>query len=214
MFCIIYYRDNIYDISLFGKFLPSHSQSNKPNLHVYNLFGVIWCRFEWEQAISMCFHTFDRDEYSKPIGCACCDRTRQPYRKPFGGGEGFVTEEDGTSFRTAALRDCRKAGQSAILCPSTWLLKHLKPLFRLPSTSIAFGSLVAGGGADWTVGWTGRTWGVEVWGIGVWGEMVLTWDGRTVWDDDCWLCVHIAASMSPRYISLRSKMSWASSTVL
>ena len=64
MFCIIYYRDNIYDISLFGKFLPSHSQPNKPNLHVYNLFGVIWCWFEWEQAISMCFHTFDRDEYN------------------------------------------------------------------------------------------------------------------------------------------------------
>ena len=29
MFCIIYYRDNIYDISLFGKFLPS--RLNKPN---------------------------------------------------------------------------------------------------------------------------------------------------------------------------------------
>ena len=59
VFCIIYCRD-IYDISLFGKFLPSNSKPNTPNFYLYNLFGVIWCWFEWEQAISMCFHTFDR----------------------------------------------------------------------------------------------------------------------------------------------------------
>ena len=65
VFCIIYCRDNIYDISLFGKFLPSNSKPNKFNFYAYNLFGVIWCWFEWEQAISMCFHTFDRDKYIK-----------------------------------------------------------------------------------------------------------------------------------------------------
>ena len=63
VFCHIYCRDNIYNVSLFGNRLPSDSRPNKPNLYVYNLFGVIWCWFDWEQAISMCFHTFDRDEY-------------------------------------------------------------------------------------------------------------------------------------------------------
>ena len=63
VFCIIYCRDNIYHISLFDKFLPSNSKPNKSNFYAYNLFEVIWCWFEWEQAISMCFHTFDRDKY-------------------------------------------------------------------------------------------------------------------------------------------------------
>ena len=35
------YRDNIYDISLFGKFLPSNSELDKSNLYIYNFFGVI-----------------------------------------------------------------------------------------------------------------------------------------------------------------------------
>ena len=43
VFWIIYCRDNIYDISLFGKFLPLNSKPNKSNLYAYNLFGVIWC---------------------------------------------------------------------------------------------------------------------------------------------------------------------------
>ena len=67
VFCIIYRRDNIYDISLFGKFLPSNSKPNKSNFYACNLFGVIWCWFEWEWAISMCFHTFDRDEYRSEV---------------------------------------------------------------------------------------------------------------------------------------------------
>ena len=67
VFCVIYCRDNIYDISLFGKFLPSNSKPNKSNFYAYNLFEVIWYWFEWEWAISMYFHTFDRDEYSAPM---------------------------------------------------------------------------------------------------------------------------------------------------
>ena len=51
--------------SLFGKFVPSNSKPNKPNFYVYNLFGDIWCWLEWGQAISMCFHTFDRDKYKQ-----------------------------------------------------------------------------------------------------------------------------------------------------
>ena len=61
VFCSIHCRDNIYDIS-FGKFLTSDLRLNKPNFYVYNLFGVILCWFEWEQAVSVCFHTFDQDK--------------------------------------------------------------------------------------------------------------------------------------------------------
>ena len=61
VFCSIYCRDHIYNLSLFGNCLPSDSIPNQPNLYVYNLFGVIWCWFDCEQAISMYFHTFNRD---------------------------------------------------------------------------------------------------------------------------------------------------------
>ena len=61
VFCSIYCRDHIYDIYLFGKFLPLNSRLNKPNFYVHNIFELVWCWFEWDQAISRCCHTFDRD---------------------------------------------------------------------------------------------------------------------------------------------------------
>ena len=43
VFCSIYSRNNIYDISLFGSCLTLDLRPNKSNFYVHNLFVVMWC---------------------------------------------------------------------------------------------------------------------------------------------------------------------------